>query len=114
MALESAHRLADLRHPEIENKYDRQMRAYLEAAEDELFDVTDVELEVREEDLPGHPRSRVICQKCGEGVNDGHEISVPDRITLCRPCLYGAAFYQPRKGVDWTWKDQAVRVAVSI
>jgi formylmethanofuran dehydrogenase subunit E len=110
-ARESSRRLADLRHPEIESKYERQMRTYREAAEEELFDVTDVDVKVREKDLPGHPRSRVICHKCGEGVNDGREISLPDRITLCRPCVYGT-YYQPQhSSVDKTWDGQAALVS---
>jgi formylmethanofuran dehydrogenase subunit E len=114
VALESSRRLADLRHPEIEDKYERQMRTYREAAEEELFGVTDVEVQVRAKDLPGHPRSRVICHKCGEGVNDGREISLPDRITLCRPCVYGT-YYQPQhKSVDRTWVDQAETGAARI
>ncbi len=114
VALESSRRLADLRHPEIEDKYERQMRTYREAAEEELFDVTDVEVQVRTKDLPGHPRSRVICHKCGEAVNDRREINLPDRITLCRPCVYGT-YYQPQqKSVDRTWTDHAETVAVSI
>ena len=96
VARESSRRLADLRHPEIEDKFERQMCTYREAAEEELFDVTEVEVQVREKDLPGHPRSRVSCGKCGEEVNDGREISLPDRITLCRPCVYGT-YYQPRR-----------------
>jgi formylmethanofuran dehydrogenase subunit E len=113
VALESSRRLADLRHPEIEDKYERQMRAFREAAAEELFAVTDVEVQVRAKDLPGHPRSRVICSKCGEGVNDGREISLPDRITLCRPCVYGT-YYQPQhQSVDRTWNDQAETLAVS-
>jgi formylmethanofuran dehydrogenase subunit E len=113
VALESSRRLADLRHPEIEDKYERQMRSYREAAEEELFAVTDVEVQVRAKDLPGHPRSRVVCQKCGEAVNDGREISLPDRITLCRSCIYGT-YYQPQhQSVDRTWNDQAETLAVS-
>jgi formylmethanofuran dehydrogenase subunit E len=112
VALESSRRLADLRHPEIEDKYERQMRTYREAAEEELFAVTDVEVQVRAKDLPGHPRSRVVCHKCGEGVNDGREISLPDRITLCRSCVYGT-YYQPQhQSVDRTWNDQAETLAV--
>jgi formylmethanofuran dehydrogenase subunit E len=107
VALESSRRLADLRHPEIEDKYDRQMRTYREAAEEELFEVVTVDVHLRDKDLPGHPRSRVICNKCGEGVNDGREISLPDRITLCRPCIYGS-YYQPRrKSVNSKWLEQA-------
>lgn len=106
VALESSRRLADRRHPEIDDKFERQMRTYREAAEEELFKVTDVEVHVRAKDLPGHPRSRVICAKCGEGVNDGREIDLPDRITLCRSCVYGT-YYQPQqKSVDRMWQEQ--------
>ncbi|HEV7395465.1 MAG TPA: FmdE family protein [Pyrinomonadaceae bacterium] len=96
VALESSRDLAELRHRQIEDKYERQMQAYREATEEELFGVTEVEVQVREKDLPGHPRLRVICRKCGEGVNDGREINLPDRITLCRPCVYGT-YYQPQQ-----------------
>jgi formylmethanofuran dehydrogenase subunit E len=107
VALESSRRLADLRDPEIEDKCQRQMRTYREAAEEELFGVTDVEVQVRAKDLPGHPRSRVICHKCGEAVNDGREINLPDRITLCRPCVYGT-YYQPRpRSFDRVWNERA-------
>jgi formylmethanofuran dehydrogenase subunit E len=106
VALESSRRLADLRLPEIEDKYERQMRTYREAAEEELFGVTDVEVQVRAKDLPGHPRSRVICHKCGEGVNDGREISLPDRITLCRPCVYGTYYQAQQKFVNYNWNEQ--------
>ena len=114
VALESSRRLADLRHPEIEDKFERQMRTYREAAEEELFEVVNVEVNLREKDAPGHPRSRVICPQCGEGVNDGREISLPDRITLCRPCLYGAYYQLPQKSPDRIWNDQAETVVVGI
>ncbi|MDX6499071.1 MAG: hypothetical protein QOG23_2331 [Blastocatellia bacterium] len=114
VARESSRRLADLRHPEIDDKYDRQMRTYREAAEEELFDITDVEVQVRAKDLPGHPRSRVICHKCGEAVNDGREINLPDRITLCKPCVYGT-YYQPRqRSVGRMWPEQAALSGIRI
>jgi formylmethanofuran dehydrogenase subunit E len=117
VGLESSRRLADQRHPEMEDKYERQMRTYREAAEEELFGVTDVEVQVRAKDLPGHPRSRLICHKCGEGVNDGREISLPDRLTLCRPCVYGTygTYYQPQhKSVDGTWNERAKTATLSV
>jgi len=114
VALESSRRLADLRHPEIDDKYERQMRTYREAVEEELFGVTDVEVQVRAKDLPGHPRSRIICHRCGEGVNDGREISLPDKITLCRPCVYGS-YYQPhQKSVDGKSTGKTETLTVSI
>jgi formylmethanofuran dehydrogenase subunit E len=77
VAVESSRRLADLYHPEIENKYERQMRTYREAAEEELFDATEVELDVSEEDFRGHRHSRVTCQKCGEGLTTDTRLVFP-------------------------------------
>ena len=85
-ALESSRRLADLCHPEIESKHARQMQTYREAAEEELFEVATVEVQLGENEAPGHPRSRVVCSKCGEEVNDGREVNLADGSTLCRPC----------------------------
>jgi formylmethanofuran dehydrogenase subunit E len=107
VALESSRRLADLRHPEIDSKYARQMRTYREAAEEELFEVVPVEVYLREKDAPGHPSSRVICDKCGEGVNDGREVSLPDGITLCRPCVYGPDYRPQQKFVSNNWNARA-------
>jgi len=90
VALESSRRLADQRHPEIENKYVRQMSVYREATDQELFAIKVVELELNQMDAPGHPRSRVICAYCGEAVNDGREVSFHDGSTLCRACAFGA------------------------
>ena len=90
VALESSRRLADQRSSEIEDKRIRQMRTYREAADEELFGVGDVDVRLAEMDAPGHPRSRVICADCGEGVNDGREVSMDDGRKVCRPCSYEA------------------------
>jgi formylmethanofuran dehydrogenase subunit E len=88
VALESSRSLAEQRHREIDSKYLRQMAVYREASDEELFAVEFVELRLNEMDAPGHPRSRVICVRCGEGVNDGREVSVNDGSVLCRPCTF--------------------------
>jgi len=89
VALESSRSLADQRHTEIESKYLRQMSVYREASDEELFAVEIGELQLNEMDAPGHPRSRVICARCGEGVNDGREVSIYDGSVLCRSCTFG-------------------------
>lgn len=89
VALESSRSLADQRHTKIESKYLRQMSVYREASDEELFAVEMRELQLNEMDAPGHPRSRVICARCGEGVNDGREVTVNDGRVLCRPCTFG-------------------------
>lgn len=92
VALEESRELADARHPEIESKKERQFRAYREAADEELFKVERVEVEYGEMDMPGRPRSRVRCARCGEGVNDGREVSGPEGSVLCRPCATGGYY----------------------
>jgi formylmethanofuran dehydrogenase subunit E len=93
VARESSRALADQRHPEIPNKTYRQMVTYREATDEELFSTMDVKMLLNEMDLPGHPRSRVICEKCGEGVNDGRELNAVDEGTLCHSCAFGP-YYQ--------------------
>src|SRR5215218_6000060 len=91
VALEESRALADARHPEIESKKERQFRAYREAADEELFKVERVAVEYGEMDAPGRPRSRVLCERCGEGVNDGREVRGGGSV-LCRPCASGGYY----------------------
>ena len=95
VARESARDLADDKHPEIESKKDRQMITYREADDYELFSTRAVGISLNEMDLPGHPRSRVICRECGEGINDGRELSTVDQGIVCQSCAFGT-YYQPK------------------
>jgi len=95
VARESARDLADRMHPEIESQKDRQMITYREADNDELFSTSAVGISVNEMDLPGHPRSRVICAECGEGINDGRELNTVDQGILCHSCAFGT-YYQTK------------------
>lgn len=92
VALEESRELADKRFPNIEKKSERQFRAYREAADHELFRVERVTVAYSEMDAPGRPRSRVICTRCGEGINDGREVTEADGL-VCRPCAAGG-YYQ--------------------
>jgi formylmethanofuran dehydrogenase subunit E len=76
--------------------YKQQLEAYKVLDDDELFTVQRVRVKLRPEDLPGRPRSRVACQECGEGVNDGRESSVQGRV-LCRNCA-GESYYEVLDG----------------
>lgn len=92
VALETARSLADERYPEIENKRKRQFQAYSEATDDELFKTELVTIELSDFDLPGSPRSRVMCVVCGEGVNDGREVLDANGDPLCRGCHLGTYY----------------------
>ena len=93
VALESSRALADRRFAEIANKRERQFRAYSEATDEDLFKVEYVALQLNDLDAPGSPRSRVICDVCSEGVNDGREIVRGDGAVVCRSCA-GESYYE--------------------
>jgi formylmethanofuran dehydrogenase subunit E len=92
VALESSRTLADERYSDIADKRTRQFRAYSEATDDELFKTELVSLELSEFDLPGNPRSRVICTICEEGVNDGREVIDANGDVICRGCQSGTYY----------------------
>lgn len=91
VALDSSREAANTAFPEIENKYERQLKAYKLLADEELFKIERVRIQLPEEDQPGRPLSRVRCDECDEGINDRREVARDGR-TLCRACA-GAAYY---------------------
>jgi formylmethanofuran dehydrogenase subunit E len=91
VALDSSREAANCAFPEIENKYERQLRAYKALPDEELFKVERVRVSLPPQDQPGRPVSRVQCDECGEGINDHREVIRADRA-LCRACA-GGAYY---------------------
>jgi formylmethanofuran dehydrogenase subunit E len=77
--------------PELGNPHRQQLQAYKVMEDSELFVIHTVQVDLKEEDLPGRPRCRVGCEQCGEGINDGRERHVDGRI-LCRHCA-GESYY---------------------
>ncbi|MDA8155471.1 MAG: FmdE family protein [Actinomycetota bacterium] len=78
--------------PETENKYAAQLEAYKIMDEKDLFDVMEVSVKLKPEDMPGRPLGRVKCDKCGEHVQDLREASKGGKV-LCRPCA-GQGYYE--------------------
>jgi formylmethanofuran dehydrogenase subunit E len=78
--------------PELANESMQQLEAYKVMADSDLFVVQPVRVALNPEDLPGRPRSRVTCEACGEGINDGRERAVNGRV-LCRSCA-GESYYE--------------------
>ena len=92
-ARESSKALARGMHPEIENKNQQQMLAYREMSDADLFDVQAVTVELPPEEFPGYKGERVVCARCGEGINFRREV-VRDGQVLCRSCA-GESYYRP-------------------
>jgi formylmethanofuran dehydrogenase subunit E len=92
VALEQSRELADCAFPEIESKYQRQLQAYKVLPDEALFKLERVQVELSPQDQPGSPISRVLCDECGEGINDRREV-IREGRTLCRACA-GYAYYK--------------------
>ncbi|HEV2669180.1 MAG TPA: TraR/DksA C4-type zinc finger protein, partial [Blastocatellia bacterium] len=77
-------------------KKEQQLEAYKTLPEERLFSWRRVRVNLSDADRPGHPLSRVICDECGEGVNDQREVTRGGR-TLCRACA-GERYYEELSG----------------
>ena len=84
-AKESSKSLARQLHPEIENKNEQQMLAYREMSDEDLFTTHWVKVELPPEEFPGYKGERIVCEKCGEGINFRREVRRDGRV-LCRGC----------------------------
>jgi formylmethanofuran dehydrogenase subunit E len=80
-------------HPEIADKNQQQMLAYREMREEDLFNLRWVRVELPPEEFPGYKGERVVCEKCGEGINFKREVRHDGKV-LCRACA-GESYYAP-------------------
>src|SRR5580765_4822459 len=90
-ARESSKERARALYPEITDKNQQQMHAYREMPDEELFAGEWVRVAIGAEDVPGYKAPRVVCARCGEGVNFRREVTQDGR-TLCRACA-GERYY---------------------
>ncbi len=91
VAREEAREKAKEHFPHIGNKYAGQLEAYKVMDDVELFDVMEVSVNVRPEDMPGRPVQRVQCDSCGEHVQDRREVYRDGKV-LCAPCAQGGYY----------------------
>jgi formylmethanofuran dehydrogenase subunit E len=92
VALESSRELAKQLFDQLPTKKERQMAAYKTLPEEKLFSWQRVRVNLPEADRPGHPLARVMCDECGEGINDHREVK-RGGLTLCRACA-GESYYE--------------------
>jgi formylmethanofuran dehydrogenase subunit E len=92
MARDDARDKAKAMFPGMADASQAQLEAYKVMENDDLFHLQAVRVKLKPEDLPGRPRSRVTCAQCGEGINDGRERRLGERI-LCRSCA-GERYYE--------------------
>ena len=91
-AREESRELSKKYAPQTVDKYQRQLDAYRVMPLDELFSFQDVEVTLKECEMPGRPMRRVECEECGDWVQDCRDI-VRDGKILCRGCA-GSRYYK--------------------
>ncbi|MDP1759389.1 MAG: FmdE family protein [Thermodesulfovibrionales bacterium] len=91
VAKEDAREKAKKYFPDIEDKYKAQLEAYKVMSDKELFDVMNVRIRIKPEDMPGRPLKRIPCDICGEYVQDMREVHKSGKV-LCRPCAEGGYY----------------------
>lgn len=92
-AKESSKALARSMHPEIADKNEQQMLAYREMTDEQMFQKQWVHVPLPPEEFPGYKGERIVCERCGEGINFRREVRREGSI-LCRGCA-GESYYEP-------------------
>jgi formylmethanofuran dehydrogenase subunit E len=95
VALEDSRELARKLYPHEESQKRSQMRAYRELPHSQLFREQWVRVAMDPVDLPGHSGGRIVCPRCGEGVNFGR-VTLVGGQQLCLSCAHPQLrYWQP-------------------
>ncbi len=87
IALENSRELASRLYPHLENRNRQQMQAYRDLPDSDLFREQSVCVTVDPADLPGYKAERIVCPRCGEGVNFGRFVETGGQ-QICLSCAY--------------------------
>jgi len=90
VALESSKALAKELYPEL-GKNEQQMKAYREMPDKDLFAAEWVRVALPASEFPGYKGERVVCAKCGEGVNFDRFVE-RDGVRVCLGCAEGVYY----------------------
>lgn len=62
---------------------------------EDLFNIIEVSVELKPQDMPGRPLRIVTCSLCGERIMDMREVYRDGKI-LCKPCASRQFYYEPK------------------
>ncbi|MBU0513326.1 MAG: formylmethanofuran dehydrogenase [Proteobacteria bacterium] len=88
---DNARALADLTAPLSLGSHERQIEAYRRLSDEDMFEVTWVEVDLPEHELPGYSKQHAACERCGIGIRHRREV-IEDGRTLCAVCA-GKAYF---------------------
>jgi len=95
VAFENSRELAAELYPHLASRAEQQMLAYRELPDSRLFHEQWVRVDLDPASLPAYKAERVVCARCGEGVNFGRFAQVGGEC-LCLACAHPhARYWQP-------------------
>lgn len=68
-------------------------QAWDRIADEEIFILQQVTVDIPQEDLPGKPMGSVLCSRCGEKVHDCRHVVIGGDV-FCRACAGGDVYYK--------------------
>ena len=101
VAKEESRQKAKELFPDIHDKYEAQIEAYKIMPDYELFSISEVDVRIKPEDMPGKPAYRVMCEICGEYIQDAREISCEGKV-FCKACAEGSYYNEVKKDIAET------------
>ena len=107
VSTEEARDLTAAYAPEIPEKYPQQLEAYKRMPDSVLFRVQQVEVDIRDSDMPGPTRYKATCTTCGQVVRDRREV-MQDGRPVCKPCAL-EVYFNNAKEITWpdmNWKPE--------
>jgi formylmethanofuran dehydrogenase subunit E len=91
LSTEDSRKTAALYASHIDDPHAQQLEAYKIMPLSELFEVTQVEVNIDESDMPGPATCKTSCEKCDIVIRDKKEVIIDDK-TFCHACA-GTAYY---------------------
>jgi formylmethanofuran dehydrogenase subunit E len=108
VSTEEARDLAAAYAPEIAEKYPQQLEAYKRMPDSVLFRVQQVDVNIKDCDMPGPTRYKATCANCGQVVRDRREV-IKDGRVFCKPCA-AKVYFKNAKEITWpdmNWKPES-------
>ena len=99
VSTEEARDLAAAYAPEMAEKYPQQLEAYKRMPDSVLFRVQQVDVNIKDYDMPGPTRYKATCSACGQVVRDRRE-TMKDGRALCKPCA-AEVYFNNAKEITW-------------
>ena len=97
VSTENSRQLAKEYAPDETTPQGQQLEGYKVMPDEQLFQVQQVKVHLEAWEMPGPPRRRIECDRCGQVVRDGREKKVGTK-TLCRICV-GESYFTPMENV---------------